>query len=103
VKSFDFLSLKESNLYCRSFPVHRDHFPVFSTRDIHNNYIDCVLDFGKFIISKSCENEVVIWKPGPSGVQVSLLLSTYISLLRVCIIHVPSYRDFFAVPHIKVW
>lgn len=70
------LVIDQSSRYCKasqtSFPVHKDHYPVFSTRDIHNNYIDGVLDFGKFIISKSCENEVVVWRPGVSGIQVSV-------------------------------
>ncbi|KAM7492669.1 hypothetical protein LguiA_035590 [Lonicera macranthoides] len=44
------------------FPTKYVQFPVFIA-SVHSNYVDCSRWLGDFIMSKSVDNEIVLWEP----------------------------------------
>ena len=52
----------EPQIEDKNFPMRSVFYPVFSTRDVHGNYIDCVQFLGKWLLSKSLSNKIVMVK-----------------------------------------
>ncbi|CAI5955897.1 unnamed protein product [Closterium sp. NIES-64] len=50
------------------FPTKILQYPLYVVCDVHTNYIDCLRWYGDFVLSKSVDNEVILWrwchKPG---------------------------------------
>eukprot|EP00210_Caulerpa_lentillifera_P004192 g3998.t1 len=46
----------------RNFPTVHLQYPVFSTKNVHSNYVDCVQWYGDLIISKGADERIVIFK-----------------------------------------
>lgn len=82
----------------KSFPTVKKHFPTFSTRDIHRNYVDCVSWYGNFVLSKSCENVIVCWRPGKLESSTDLSLPSKYTSDTTC-----SIMENFTVKDCDLW
>ena len=78
---------------CRPFPTVLENFPVFNTREIHSNYVDCVNWFGDFVLSKSCENSIVCWKPGLLGSNITKKKGKDKNKNPATVIHCFNYKE----------
>ncbi|GJP36790.1 hypothetical protein CLOM_g8656 [Closterium sp. NIES-68] len=44
------------------FPTKLLQYPLYVVCDVHTNYIDCLRWYGDFILTKSVDNEVILWR-----------------------------------------
>ncbi|GLC45623.1 hypothetical protein PLESTB_001786700 [Pleodorina starrii] len=47
----------------RSFPTRVVQQPLFSTMQVHDDYVDCVRWYGDLVLSKSVHDVITLWKP----------------------------------------
>ena len=50
------------------------HFPTFSTRKVHTDYVDCARWVGNLLISKSTNNRLILWRPSLGGEKQDVVI-----------------------------
>jgi WD40 repeat protein len=83
----------------RSFAVVFLQFPLYSTTQIHTDYVDCVRWVGDCLLTKSTNNRVVLWAPDAQRHKVRILLlsllasSAYISFWIILRLRLLFYKN----------
>lgn len=52
-----------SNVENHTFKTVIDQVPLFTTNQVHSDYVDCCLWYGNCLITKSTRNRIVLWSP----------------------------------------
>ncbi|KAJ9517584.1 hypothetical protein QJQ45_025080, partial [Haematococcus lacustris] len=53
----------------RAFPTRTLQFPVFSSKQLHSGYVDCVRWLGDLCLSKGVDQRILLWRPNPNAGQ----------------------------------
>lgn len=64
------------------FSTYTQRLPLFSTTQVHHDYIDCVRWIGDSVLSKSTKNRVALWAPDSNrykGAPLIQVLSLFAS------------------------
>ena len=80
-------SASKSRNYTDKLRIVNENIPIYSTSDVHTNYVDCVQYFGHLILSKSIDNVIVLWKPIFGRPKVTNGIKTTIIPLREFRLH----------------
>ena len=52
-----------SNVENHAFKTVIDQVPLFTTNQVHSDYVDCCLWYGNCLVTKSTRNRIVLWSP----------------------------------------
>ncbi|KAG1661560.1 hypothetical protein FOA52_009559, partial [Chlamydomonas sp. UWO 241] len=74
-----------------AFPTAYVHRPLFSSSQVHANYVDCVRWLGDLVLSKSVDFEILTWRPRSSD-EPGVHVSTSFQLLQR-----------FPLPESRIW
>lgn len=59
----------------RAFPTYTQQLPIFSTTQVHDDYVDSVRWVGNCVLSKSTKNKVSLWMPDSGRYKVTTIFS----------------------------
>lgn len=82
----------------KSEPAEEVHFPLAVARDVHTNYVDCCRFLGGFIISKSCEDRIFLWKFGSFDLDApgeGTIIQTDTYVLHTAFMDLPNAETWF--------
>ena len=61
-----------------SFPTYTEQYPLYSTSNVHDDYVDSVRWVGDLLLTKSTRNKIILWSPDACRFKgAALILQEY--------------------------
>lgn len=58
---------KDYAMHQYTFKPVLQHMPKWVTRDIHSNFVDCIAFWGDWVITRSVNEDIILWRCGRDG------------------------------------